>query len=411
MGSRLLIACLLIALPFVSFAKDEPCTDGVDCFCDLNPVGAGGVVFCEDFEDTDLYMVSFADRARAGSWWDVYGSPTQPCTHYGVDQAPGGGDDWMPHGQTTQIGDGTGRTPCLDVVQEDVATFSDKGCGVSGETDCVWQGTRSLGHRFVTGDVGGITGRKGWTGLTQFGITFAVMWSENFLAPGDAGCLDTPDGGCGPANKMNEWGGTDSPLVGASVSQIGVNNPFAISFFTDTSSTIGSVLKGDVVVTSSTRVHFRPDPAEGVYEWRGNVQPGDWICIKAHYSGWNTTNTTMRYWFNDTLMIHATGVDTVVAQDTQIGAIAWNHYYNGKNILPDSGYPGTTSAYRYEDNMIVVSNAEPVSCAAIGLGSAPPPGKTYRGIIRSGLDLFRIQLPFAGWPNRAAALRWARGQD
>jgi len=351
-------------------------------------------------------MAVQADRDRPGSWVQVYGQAVQGCTHYAGD-GPGGGNDWPPMGQTTQLQDGTGRTPCMDIVEEGVATFSDKGCGVSSETDCVWQGTRSFGHRFVTGDPGGIVGRGSWTGLTQIGITFAVMWSENFLAPGDPGCTGTPDGGCGPANKMDEWGGSDSPLVGASVdSVVGRNHPFGGSMFLDSAGTVGSVLKGNVAAASGPfRVRFRPDPAEGIYEWRGNVQPGDWICLKVHYSGWNTTNTRLRYWVNDVLAIEATGVDTVVATDTQIGAIAWNHYYNGAFVSPDSGYPGTTTAYRYEDNMIVVNTAEPISCAAIGLGSAPAPGKTFRGIIRSSLDLFCIQLPFVCWPDRATALR------
>lgn len=404
---HLAFCLLLLITPSIAY----PCTDGVDCFCDVWPVGQNGVVFCEDFEDTALYMDEQSDRNRADCWWNVYGSPVGACTHYGPDGLPSGGDDWMPMGQTTLLGDGTGPTPCVDIVEEGQPTFSDKGCGVAGETDCTFDGSRSLGRRLRYLETGGKLGGESWAKQTQFSISMIVKWSNNYLAPGDPDC---PGVGCGPAHKMNEWGVGDHPMIGVSVSATGGcgrNHPFEATIQT-TNNPITSETVGCVNTRPDSFVSVSPDPT--LYTWKTTHDVGEWICLQYYFSGWGTTNGILRYYVNDVLVVDGTAeLDSFVqASDAQgIGQFVWNDFYNGQDGT-GSGWMLPTTAYRYEDNVIVRSGPTMFSCADLGwpASGAPPPPPTFQGITISALD---VDVPETAWTRlvRLWAGAWRGGAN
>jgi len=73
---------------------------------------------------------------------------------------------------------------------------------------------------------------------------------------------------------------------------------------------------------------------------------------------------TITQWHGDTVVVDVSGIDgTKLVTRDGIGKMSWNAWANAHNgTHPDRIYE---TGYRYEDNW-VITNGEPVSCAAIG---------------------------------------------
>lgn len=328
---RLAIATVTVLLvSSQALAKDEPCTFGVDCYCDRvrDPSDAlydPALLLCEDFEDPAY------DDGGLG-WSNVNGPPNDNCLI--------NGPDWNTNGSI----EGTCPTCCVNVVKEGA-------CEATDENDCVWQGTQTLGHRLQPGKTGGIVGGRSFTRSRTFGITYAMRYSPGYVDPT-------------VAQKTDELGDGLHCFLGCSTfNSTGRNVPFQAVFFTSGAANTGTLLAGEQGPNDGF-FNFSPSPAD--YEWRTTHGPGQWVCHQIHFDGWGLAGATIRYWIDGKLVVHIADFDmSNVAYDPDgIGSIAWNHYYN-------DGYTGTGVAYRYEDNVHITAAPEPISCEAIGLGPSP----------------------------------------
>ena len=373
-----MIRILMIVLLFVATsagvvnAKDEACTDGVDCLCDLFS-GDPDIVFCEDFENPNLPNAADGPDGQGG-WHNIYGSGSSGCLY---NPNPGSGTGYTRFGRTNS------PQCCLDTVQEG-------NCDPVGQTDCVFQGTSALAHRAVPGKTGGKTGADGWTGGSQrrFGYTMAVKWSDNYVTPGNGGLT-------GVAHKMNEFGSQDSPLLGA-VSH-DRDNPYGMSVlkmfapdgaWTNVQGTAYNIDGGNKWWMAHDQTKYRWEsgtPAEV------NAAPGEWICMQIHWNNWGLSNGHIRAWMNGvkTQEISNINMTNMTTGGGGVGSFVFNNYYNGNACGGEcrTGYPITSpSGARLEDNIIVTKGPEPVPCEDIGFNgiSAPPYWATLSGTSISG---------------------------
>ena len=326
-------ALLLAAAP--AGAKDETCTDGTSCLCDKIAQTDPGVVFCEDFESPLLNQ----DGAGSG-WTDAYGAPVDGWWQKG-----------LASGQWVKTVEGTCATCCVNVVTETA-------CEVPGQTDCVFQGKQSLGHRYHPGETQGIVGSKSFQAGANFGVTMAVKFSKNFANQ------DSP-------KKTDEFGPSSNCVMGCSsgtiVSPVS-GNPYHGSFFTTSQITGATALRGLINSDASAFRWAARVPTD--YDFDRNFGLDSWHCRQFHVSGVGKAGARIRDWIDGNLLVDVTNVDLTKIRDAAAGlnSITWNNYMNG-------AYQGSTIAYRYEDNVVVTTSSEPVSCEAIGfnLGGSTPP--------------------------------------
>jgi len=329
------IGLLLFAAAPVQ-AKDENCTDGSDCLCDGIGQQDPGVVFCEDFESKQLNQ----DGSGSG-WTDAYGAPVDGCWQKG-----------LASGQWVKTVEGTCPTCCVNVVTETT-------CEVPGQSDCVFQGAQSLGHRYHPGQTQGIVGNRSFQSGTNFGVTMAVKFSKNWVN--------------GNFPKKTDMFGHDHCVLGcssASYVSSSQGNPFHGSIFW----TPGATPPTWRSVIGSGNFN---GPAFGWYPSVPSAYDFDrdhgldaWHCWRLHIANVGRTNAKVRHWIDDKLLVQVEDVDLRNMLDAAKGFdhIELNNYSN-------EGYPGSSVAYRYEDNIVVTTSSEPVSCQAIGfnLGGSTPP--------------------------------------
>lgn len=325
-------AVLLLTAPAAE-AKDETCTDGVNCFCDTVSSSDPSVVFCEDFESPLL------DQNAAGAGWtNTYGAPVDGCWQTG-----------LPSGEWVKSVEGTCPTCCVNVVEENA-------CDVSGQTDCVFQGGQSLGLRYKPTSTTGVVGGKNFQRGNNFGVTMAVKFSKNFAI------------GNGP-KKTDEFGAQGHCLLGCSSgtyvsSATGI--PFHGVIFWDTSKA-APTWRNVVGTAGYSGVAFGWYPSvPSTYDFNRDHGLDAWHCWRLHISNVGKSNATIRHWIDDKLLVHIADANLTNMTNAANGfdSITFNSYYNG-------GYPGSTIAYRYEDNVVVTTGSEPVSCSALGFGGTP----------------------------------------
>ncbi|MCC6641557.1 MAG: hypothetical protein IT386_10395 [Deltaproteobacteria bacterium] len=326
------VALLLAAAP--ASAKDETCTDGTSCLCDKIAQTDPGVVFCEDFERSVL------DQDGTGSGWvDTYGGPVDGCWQKG-----------LPTGEWVKSVEGTCPTCCVNVVKETT-------CEVPGQADCVFQGSRSLGHRYHPGATQGIVGSKGFSRGTNFGVTMAVKYSKNFVV-------------AAVPKKTNEFGPINNCLFGCSGGTY-VSHASGMPFHGNVYWQPGAAAPTWRAVVgkggySGVAFGWYPNvPAE--YDFNRDHGLDSWHCWRFHMTNVGQTGAKVRQWMDDKLLVQIEDVDLRNMQQASAGfdSISFNNYYN-------EGYPGSSIAYRYEDNIVVTTSSEPVSCQAIGFSSGSP---------------------------------------
>jgi hypothetical protein len=292
-----------------------------------DPIYDPNVVFCEDFEKASL------DQNGGPGWADTYGPPVNGC---------------FVQGQWKTTMEGTCPTCCLNVVKENA-------CEVSGQTDCVFQGGQTMGHRFRPGQEGGIVGGGFMSSGTHFGVTMAVKFSRNFV------------NGNSP-KKTNEFGERDACMLGCSSGTIvpmQSGNPYHGFVWLNSTTTTYQTVVGQGH-TSGSVLRWAPRvPQE--YDFDRDFGLDRWHCRRFHIANVGTTNATIRDWMDDRLVVHLKNVDLrSMVSGSGISEFSFNNYTN-------NGYTGSNVAYRYEDNMVITRGAEPVSCAAIGFGGTLPP--------------------------------------
>lgn len=330
-----LIALALAATP--AAAKDEPCTDGVDCWCDIVAGLGYDVRWCEDGENPQLNQNSLPGGVGAGDptrdgWFIHYPGQADGCS----DPTPGtGGDNGI---------QGDCPTCCVKVVEED-------DCGAPGETDCVFQGSHAVGGRYSPGSTSGIYGEKTYTAPSTLGILMMVKFSANFVV------------GSLPKKTMEFNSPTNHCIFGCTSNTYGIGGSTALpfnGFLYFNSDPGGTASVGNWGgFTGVARGWYPSVPSP--YSWIG---PGAWDCWRVEITNLGGTSR-IRHWIRDVLYVQVDGVSTAnLTGGAVFTKAAWNAYANG-------GYGGPTIAYRYEDNVTLV-NGTPPTCSEAGFGSAPP---------------------------------------
>ncbi len=324
--------CWLLVLAVLSVAtaaeaKDESCTDGVNCLCDTARQNDPGVVFCEDFESALLNQ----DGGGSG-WTDAYGAPVDGCWQTG-----------LPSGQWVKSVEGTCPTCCVNVVTETA-------CEVPGQSDCVFQGRQSLGHRYRPGAPQGVVGTKAIQTGSNFGVTMAVKFSRNYAN--------------GPHPRKTNMFGWNHCVMGCSSGTYvsgSTGNPFHGVMFWDESKAAPTwralIGRGGF---SGVAFGWYPD-VPGAYSFDRDHGLDSWHCWKLHIANPAKQGAKVRHWIDDKLLVHLEDVDLRGMKDAAnaFNMILLNNYSN-------EGYPGTSTAYRYEDNIVVTTSTEPVTCEALG---------------------------------------------
>ena len=357
---RWLLASMILLLGAAAQAKDTACTYGQNCLCDRfkktsDPLYNPNVIFCEDFENP---VLNNGDQWRSGvdgpadGWADKYGPGNDSC----IDKSQPAGAGLRDEGE-----EGTNPHSCINIVQEGA-------CEV--ESDCVFEGTSALAFRYRQNVAAGIMGKATFAGGNHhdFGVTMAWKVTTNYLTPHDPG-------GNGPGAKTDEFGVSDSCILGCSTSNAQAGRtafPFAGVTKPMGSSPNPTIIRGRGE-WGGDGYRFAPNPAD--YDQTRDWPKGTWACYQVKWTGWGTSNATMTYWMNGREILNMTNYNMSSMSNNQngVGSFSWNNYYNGADGT-GSGYTGATLAHRLEDN-IVVTNGDPVSCATIGFNgvSEPPP--------------------------------------
>ena len=325
------MSALVLLLLALLFALPREATAAVNCAqilpTDLN------IKYCEDFESPTYNQGSTCTRGVDCGWTDKYGAPVDGCWTAPFDHNA----------------EGTCATCCYNMVQEGA-------CEVPGQTGCVFQGTQAFGHRFHPGATQGNVGSRAIGTGTNFGVTMAVKFSNNFYN------TDAP-------KKTDEFGPSGNCILGCSsgtiVSPV-AGNPYHASFFMNSAISGMSVVKG-LVNSDSTGFRWAANVPAGQYDFNRDFGVGTWHCRQMHITGVGQAGARIRDWMDGTLLVDVQNVDLSKMHDASAGlnSITFDNYVNG-------GYGGSSIAYRYEDNIVVTSSAEPVPCSVIGFGGSSP---------------------------------------
>lgn len=347
------------------------CTDDSTCLCDTITASYPDVFFCEDFE-----LPTLANTVDSQNGWHTL------YTEGGIRGTDNNCliDDSDP--ATFRAGF-LGDAEAEAAGQACMAHSYEGNCEVAGETDCVENGsggTYSLGHRMQPGRTQGITGRAPWgTTAPRFGVTMLMKYSSNMVLP------DGNPTGAGPAFKHNEFGRGDHAImgfVGYANGGLAIRNaPFAAGIWTEFGTSTPSMTKGqaETVFIDGAGDYTYYSAVSPDYSSSSDFGLGNWGCFQYHVDSIGSSAATIRFWFNEALILQGTfDLDDLDgpfdADEAGFDRHAWNNYYNGPSIIDvdGDGYPGSTVAYRWEDNVVITSAAEPVPCGAIS-SSWPAP--------------------------------------
>ena len=348
MRLRLLALVVLLLLPTVGAAA--PCTFGVNCLCDRYAANSS-IVFCEDFENPAL------DDNTGVGWTAKYDDAVSQCR---TSTGPSSTGPPTREGPGPQQQGNPALGGCLNVVKANA-------CDNAGDVGCVLDGQQALGNKRSPGDTNGFHGAanlKAGGPYRTFGITMGIRFSPNY----ESVLITSPDHG--PANKGDEWGDAQSSLFGSSISggPAVQNPPWGGSIQSCEGCTILSVFKG-LFGKQDEKIRIGPDSSVYNYNTVGN---GVWMCWQIHWANFGTANATYRQWYNGVLTVSASADMTGMTLDQNgYSLFGFNSYYNGPGSSGLLGYPGPTVAYRFEDNIIVTTGSEPISCSEIGFSTIP----------------------------------------
>jgi hypothetical protein len=199
----------------------------------------------------------------------------------------------------------------------------------------------------------------------------AVKYSKNFQRQSNAG-LYLP-------RKSNEFGSRLNGLLGSASGSISAATSQQAAPFTGNVFWSGSAPSWTEVVGHGVKLnafHWYPDAST----WNFDRDHGldSWHCWRFSMNGVKSAGGRIRAWMDSKPLVDLQAVDLRGMQDSQIDSIYWNHYYNTADGT--GRYEGPTPAYRYEDNVVISTASDPVTCESIGFNfgasSQPPPGGT-----------------------------------
>jgi len=383
------------------------CTDGVNCLCDtISP--ASSLIFCEDWENAGYYEnvsngpISSSDgldRGNLSEWFSIHsytgaglsvwadGVPTlgSRC-NYGPG-SPGGlsgcglTKEYCSTAQGTLAGVGAdcwgpnvNTGSCLDIQRAsdfdaEIGTLTLS--GGTGSASDVGAGNTHMAYR-VAGGIGNTCGflgaRNFGSNYTEVGITMALAYSSNAET---SGIFGVPAGQTEPW-KHDEWADSSETYAehwnlgrtGAGSDSVLPYKPFM--WTTDCASAIASVTVhvGATPACNDGNLSARFGASSSVYDQATDFPWGTWGCHQAHISGLGTTNVTIKFWHDGVLIMHVSGIDGTYLRNQNYRVVKPNAYANA-NQVGQGDVPTTETAYRYQDNIVVV-NGPPESCASIG---------------------------------------------
>ena len=396
------IVLLLIALAAVD-AFGAPCTDGIDCYCDLVRIVGDeahdpNLLVCEDFEAVTLHAdTGPGDHSNAGGenvegpWYDngpgargfnsywtrTYGAVTGGCAwRSGEPSSPILGEqctastcfakEWHP----TDLWQGNSGA-CIDIIRngEFNAEVSDLlPPVVPGSHSGVFDGLQTFGRRVGPGRLAGLGSSASFGGaFTTIGVTMALAYPTNSAR---ADLWDYPW-------KHNEWvteaeGRGDGPFTFHNGSALSENDPFQHFMFlhrdSDTQANCnaaiaGATIRRGTVSCSNVAMSYRADPAH--YQRSTDFPFGTWGCIQGYFKNLGSVDVEIKIWFNETLIIDIDNLNGAVFSNREgYDALFWNSYSNRNQTANLS----TETTYRYEDN-IHITAGPPVSCEVLGFPS------------------------------------------
>jgi hypothetical protein len=398
----------LVAAALVLAAETHAQSPDPNSYC--GRVTDANLLMCEDFEARTLHddvnvggsgplwgpwydATGFTGARGFNSYWTrTYGSSVSGCAWtQGSPSSPIKGSTCS-HGtcfpaewRADNLWQGN-HTACIDIVRN--GEFDDEVAGLAspvkpGGTG-VFAGLQSMAHRIGAGRMAGILGTRPFgRRVRTFGVTMAVAYAANSQS---AGIWNSPW-------KHNEWGEAekDGIFLFHNEATLTDQDPFQQFAFMDQSISNRAALcasavanatirRGDLSCAHDVALYFRADPT--VYRRSRDWPLGTWGCVRGHFENWGTTNTSVKIWFNDVLVIDFSGLNgSFLHARNGYDALVMNAYSNANQ---PGGLPTTATTYRYEDN-IHITAGPPVSCAAIGFGSGgtgtPPSNPTGLRIV------------------------------
>jgi hypothetical protein len=105
-------------------------------------------------------------------------------------------------------------------------------------------------------------------------------------------------------------------------------------------------------------------PSAGKYSFDVDHGLDKWRCWRLSINGLGQQGGRIRHWIDEKLAVDAQNLD-LRTSSAQVDGIFWNFYYNAPGDR-NGIYQGPSTAYRYEDNVVVTKGTDPVSCEAIG---------------------------------------------
>jgi len=402
--ARLTVVWAIAVLGGFDAAAGQPCTDGVDCYCDCvrgpnrgdgftNSVCATknvrvdpAALVCEDFEAATLtqdvgrgvtsgtYGPWYDDTGYAGNrgnnayWSRTYGPPDSACSWHspnpvnpqrGTPCAFGTcyGGEWI-------SGDlwGANAFACMDVMRngnfdDEVPTNTEP--TLPGGGSGVFDGLQIMAHRVGT-STAGTHGTKSFPGpVTTIGFTGALAYPRDVL---ESRIWNAPWKDNQFENSTEHWH-RGSTGAGSKPDDL----PYMPFRFGNCAAALAGarVLVG---VAQCNSVGLQVGPGDA-YSQPRDFPFGTWGCSQAYMSGMDTSNMTWKLWHNGVLIVDIEGIDGRALGRQSYKNFTWNSY---ANYNQEPGQSTTRTTYRYEDN-VHIRQGEPVSCQQIGFTSLTPP--------------------------------------
>lgn len=368
------------------------CTDGVNCFCDDPTIAATpGLIECYDWEEvgwtgdgdywyrgsfrgeTGIFQTTFGPADGTCSWTN--GQPVNPT--YGdpcpVNETCAAAAEW----RLDDPYQGNSKT-CFDFIQAGQVDDEIQGLtltGGHGTDPAIWSGNTILAERNRKGTTSGQGADFTTASIdSTFGITFAAAYSTNLLTAAGANDGDFPTA---PWKHFQTRGAYTLQFPGGNTGGDANNPPFsggsaiAVSEATcDAEVAAADLLIGNIDCQGAAFRHGAAGngdgpTAENEFDRSDDWPLGEWACVRAYWGGMGTASGEIYIDFqgpNDASqrrIFHIQNLDmaTIFGASNTVGRLFWDNYFNGTI---------SETFYRYWDNVVIVENAEPVSCAAIG---------------------------------------------
>lgn len=404
--SVLVLAVVLVAPALAGRPRPTPCTDGVDCFCDLLEDDPAGLV-CDDNEHPSYYRRSESDDYAASNGTNRGSESRYIQDHGGIAQGSAfqNGEPVDPYlGPTCDVATPFGCTGIYEYCSEAQGNLVESigedcwGPGTNEQarmdmqraldykaeiTDLTLEGGNSPGgvfagrthmaYRVDTDDTGGFVGGHFFPLQTEFGVTQALGYASNL---DEVGIFV---GGAGQGQwKHDEWGQATADdhwttgMTGSGPTSIWPYSPIMfLAAGIDAPECSAALAAATVSVGSAdcTDVALRMGADPALFDQEDDFPWGTWRCPQAHVKNMGTTNMEIRLWHDSKLIFEITGLDSSILHNGEgFSSVGHNAY---ANVNEPGGAPDTTEVtFRYQDNFYVRAGL-PISCGLAQFSGMP----------------------------------------